>query len=113
MFAGRKTPRADESRKHESRQQAEHNDSGGKRPPKTEPNDVLPSVDGVPEAEGGAEEPRREVTSAAAKATVTTPAGCPSRAIRRRSKVVVMPTVFRPFPHIAMNLVEPPRIGLE
>ena len=88
-------------------------DSRDKRPPETEPNDVVPAVGGVPEAEGRAEEPRIEVPGTAANDTVTTAVGCPSRAIRRRAKVVVVPTVFRPFPHIAMNLVEPPRIGLE
>ena len=88
-------------------------DSRGKRPPETEPNDVVPAVGGVPEAEGRAEEPRIEVPGTAANDTVTTAAGCPSRAIRGRSKVVIVPTVLCPFPHIAMNLVEPPRIGLE
>ena len=88
-------------------------DSRGKRPPETEPNDVVPVVGGVPEAEGRAEEPRIEVPGTAANDTVTTAAGCPSRAIRGRSKVVIVPTVLCPFPHIAMNLVEPPRIGLE
>jgi hypothetical protein len=53
-------------------------DSRGKRPPETEPNDVVPAVAGVPDAEGRAEEPRIEVPSAAANDTVTTAAGCPS-----------------------------------
>src|SRR5262249_22451390 len=53
-------------------------DSRGKRPPKTEPNDVVPAVAGVPDAEGRAEEPRIEVPGAAANDTVTTAAGCPS-----------------------------------
>ena len=86
-------------------------DSRGRRPPETEPNDVVSGVGGVPEAEGRAEEPRIEVPGTAANDTVTTAVGCPSRAIRRRAKVVVVPTVFRPFPHIAMNLVEPPGLG--
>jgi hypothetical protein len=81
--------------------------------PETEPNDVVPAVGGVPDAEGRTEKPRIEAPGAAENDTVTTAAGCPSRAIQGRSKVVVVPRVFRPFPHIAMNLVEPPRIGLE
>jgi hypothetical protein len=56
-------------------------DSRGKRPPDTEPNDVVPAV---PEAEGRAEEARIEVPGTAANDPVTPPAGCLSRAIRER-----------------------------
>src|SRR5712675_267634 len=88
-------------------------DSLAKRPRQPEADDVGPIVCGVKTAAGGAEEARIEVPGTTAKDTVLALSSRPGRAVGRRIVVIVVPTIRRPFPHVAVHLVEAPRVGME
>jgi hypothetical protein len=82
------------------------------RPGQPEAGEV-PEALNVPAPVRRAEELRKVGPGTAANNAVCTLSGCPGRAIARSAGVAFVVTILCPFPDIAVNLIEPPGIGLE
>ena len=76
------------------------------RPGNTKTAGVVPVPDDVPEAVGGAHDPRSVDPRTAPENATTTVAGLPHIGIRRRARIAPVPAVFNPLVYIAVYIVE-------
>jgi hypothetical protein len=67
----------------------------------------------IPVAASRPEKRRKAVPGTATTDSESTVSGCPCRAVRGRSSVILMPTILCPFIHIALDLIEAPWIRLK
>src|SRR5262245_7546022 len=84
-----------------------------KRPGDPEAEKIVPCVGGDRAAVCRTEDPRNADPGAAAEHPATANAAGPGRAIGRSAFVIIVRAIFHPFRYIAVDLIEPPRVGLE
>ena len=85
-------------------------DSRGKRPGDTKPEVVEPSDGGKPEPVRRTQIPRYADPRAPAQHATRTISPLPGRPVRRCTKIVVVPAILHPLPHVPVHIVQTPRI---